>query len=231
MPSISSTLSPPEKGWVGRSNSVMNPTCRLEHPCCSSRLPACHGCGAPARARLSLAAYFHGFDAVSEGDPGGTRCLSPISATNLLSTSTPETHQLSSTRLSSREPPLPTPAFPQHACVELGPTPSEGAPDSPKASPIPSDAAVGAATPVMAFHRFHLSRFREGPPLFFLGGVNSRVGLFTRHANQTMWPSALPVALRRAFPLSRKRAMQNRGPFPQPPTKVPASVIRSTFHR
>jgi hypothetical protein len=88
---------------VGRAVKVLtNPTYRLEHPCCSSRPPACHGCGVPARARLSLATYLHGFHAASEGNPGETRCLSPISATNLLSTSTPETHQLSNTRLSSR---------------------------------------------------------------------------------------------------------------------------------
>lgn len=91
---------PQEKGWSVRSNSVMNPTSRLEHPCRPSELPACQSDGVPARARLNLATDPHGFDAVLVGDPGETRCLSPISATNELSTSTPETHKLSRARLS-----------------------------------------------------------------------------------------------------------------------------------
>jgi hypothetical protein len=67
-------------------------------------------------------------------------------------------------------------AFPQHACAELGPTLSEGAPDSPRASPIPSDEAVGAAPPVMAFQRSHPSLFERGHPCFSWGVSTSALG-------------------------------------------------------
>lgn len=105
---------------VGWSKSLMNSTSRLEHPCYSTQPPACHGDGTPPRAGLSLATDSRGFDAAFFGDPGETRCLLPISATNELSTSTPETHQLSSTSLSTQKPPLSALAFPQHACAGFG---------------------------------------------------------------------------------------------------------------
>lgn len=48
-------------------------------------------------------------------------------------------------------------------------TSSEGAPDSPRASPIPSDAAIGAATPAVICHRSHPSLSGRGHPCFSWG--------------------------------------------------------------
>jgi len=104
MPLIGSTLIF-RRGVAARSETGMKPTSQLGHPCCSSQHPAGQGDGTPARARLTRAAEAttlprgrHRRDC----DPAETRCLSPISATNLLSTSTPETHQLSRAKLSLR---------------------------------------------------------------------------------------------------------------------------------
>jgi hypothetical protein len=141
-------------------------------------------------------------------DPAETRCLSPISATNLLSTSTPETHQLPRAWLSPRQPPRRPTAFPQHACAGFQRASFEVAPDSPKASPIPSDATIGVVAPAAVHRRSHL---RRGHP-FFWGGVSSRVGVLSLHASRTPCPLALPVALRRLVPLSRSAAMQSQEP-------------------
>jgi len=52
--------------------------------------------------------------------------------------------------------------------------PSEPAPDSPKAFPIPSDVAIGGATPVVVRHRSHLF---EATPVFLGGCQLPRWGL------------------------------------------------------
>jgi hypothetical protein len=98
MPSIDS-ISILRRRVADWSKSRMKPTSQLEHPCHSSEPPAGQGDGTPARAVLTRATVATAC-AATNGDLGERRCLSPISATNLLSTSTPETHQLSCARLS-----------------------------------------------------------------------------------------------------------------------------------
>jgi hypothetical protein len=114
-------------------------------------------------------------------DPAETRCLSPISATNLLSTSTPEAHQLSARRLSPPSPSRPNPPAPQHACAEFLTTPSEEAPSSPKASSDLSDATIGAVASAAVCHRSHPA----GPLPFVSGGVNRHPGIVSRCADRT----------------------------------------------
>jgi len=71
---------------------------------------------------------------------------------------------------------------------------SEVAPNSPRASPIPSDATIwrrctsGDTSSLSPPWR---------PPLFFLGGVSVRAWILSRHARRAMWSPTLPVALRR----------------------------------
>jgi len=52
------------------------------------------------------------------------------------------------------------------------------------------------------------------PPRFFLRGVSSHIGLLSLHENRTVRSPALPVASRRAIPLSRNRPMRSREPVP-----------------
>jgi hypothetical protein len=194
----------------------MNPTSQLEHPCRSSELPACQGDGTPARAVLTRATAA-ATCAEANYDQGERRCLSPISATNLSSTSTPETHQLSCARLSPRRPPPQSLSICQHACVGFLPASSEGVPDSPRASPIPSDAAIGAATPVVTRHRSHLLRghpcFSWGVSAFALGFSPATIAERCDHLH-SLSRHPIRVCFRSRGP------KRNQEPFPSTPTKA-----------
>jgi hypothetical protein len=106
------------------------------------------------------------------------------------------------------------------------PTASSGAaPNSPKASPTPSGAAIGVA----CASRGASPSTPEGAPVsssphpvlpggrlpFLLRGVNLRAGVVFRCAGRTMRPRALPVALPLRGSLVGELEEKSQGPFPQ----------------
>jgi hypothetical protein len=143
---------------------VKNPVHPLGHPCRSPRPPACHGDGAPARAHLTRAT-------VTRLAPSSRTQLRQDASYQSLQPTCCQRAPLKPTNSRARGSHLADPLFrdwpsPSTLVLGLDTVPSEEAPDSPRASPIPSDTAIWRRCISRHAGGSHLLR---GHPRFFEG--------------------------------------------------------------
>lgn len=159
--------------------------------------------------------------------PPRRRHFSPISAIDLLSTSTRWIPQLSSVELTLVRPPLRTPQLGTHACTNVAMASSTGAPDSrkrhlrPQVAPrwVPRTPAVTMihASPLGAACR------RDGTDLTYAGLCGpwrKPRGLITDAPCRTAF----------ACPLAPTWSNSTKGPFHRQRTNATAFRTRSAFH-